>query len=376
MRQQAFKYRVYPTSEQQTAIAKAFGCCRFVYNYGLDLKVKTYEQTGENLSCFDLIKRLPALKEEFEWLREVGSQSLQMALRNLDNAFLRFFQKKGGFPKFKSRKNHNQSCQFPQGVKVDFEAKTVYLPKIGHVRLKLRKLTHRFDGKIKTVTLRQTASGKYFLSILVERDLDNPTPPHITRDDTLGIDVGIKVFATLSTGEEIQHPKTLKRSLARLKRLQRAVSRKQKGSNNRDKARRKLAKLHEHVANQRKDFLHKVSHRLTSENQAGTIAMEDLHIAGMVKNHKLAQAISDSAWGMFDDFISYKSAWRGKNHLHIGRFEASSKICSVCGWRKPDLTLKDREWVCGGCGSLRLRDRNAAENIQNFAVHPQNMIHE
>lgn len=190
MRQQAYKYRIYPTAEQQETIAKAFGCCRFVYNYGLDLKVKTYEQTGVNLSLFDLCKRLPALKQEFEWLHDAYSQSLQMTLRNLDNAFLRFFKKQGGFPKFKSRKNHNQSCQFTQHVKIDFETKTVYLPKIGHVRLKLRKLTHRLEGKIKTVTLRQTASGKYFVSMLVERAIENPTPPPITREDTLGIDVG------------------------------------------------------------------------------------------------------------------------------------------------------------------------------------------
>lgn len=376
MRLQAFTYRIYPTAAQQTAIAQQFGCCRFVYNNGLELKVKTYEQTGETLSCFDLIKRLPSLKQDHPWLRDADSQALQMALRNLDNAFLRFFQKQGGFPKFKSRKHSPQSCQFPQRVKVDFAAKMITFPKIGHVRLKLRKLTHRFDGKIKTVTLRQTPSGKYFVSVLVERPLDNPPLPPVTRDATLGIDVGIKDFAILSTGEKIAHPKTLKRSLRALKRLQRAVSRKVKGSQNRNKARRQLAKRHEHVANQRKNFLHQLSHRLTNENQVTSIATEDLHIRGMIKNHRLAQAIADSAWGMFDAFLTYKCVWRGKHHLHIGRFEPSSKTCSCCGAIYTGLTLKVRQWTCAACGVTHDRDVNAARNIRNFAVHPQNVIHQ
>ena len=376
MRQQAYKYRIYPNLEQQELISKHFGSCRFIYNWALDYKVKIYEQIGKNISCFDLINNLPQLKKDHEWLKEVDSQCLQMSLRNLDNAFLKFFKKQAGFPKFKSRKNHNQSCQFPQRVKVDFENKTIYLPKIGYIRLKLRKLTRRFEGKIKTVTLRQTVSGKYFVSILVERDIENPIPRKIKKETTVGIDVGIKVFATLSNGEEVEHPKTLKKLLHKLKFLQRRVSRKKKGSNNREKARKKLAKLHEHIANKRKDFLHKLSHRLVNDNQIETIAMEDLSIQEMLKNHQLAQSISDSGWGIFDTFIAYKCLWNGKNHVHIGRFDASSKICSICGWIKTDLTLKDREWVCGGCGTLRLRDLNASENIRNFAIHPQNLIHD
>ncbi len=370
----AFKYRIFPTDEQQEAIAKTFGCCRFVYNWGLAEKVKAYEETKTSVSCHDLIKRLTVLKQEKPWLKEVYSQALQMSLRNLDNAFTRFFKKLGGFPTFKSRKNHNQSCQFPQGVKINFKDKMVYFPKIGHVRLKMRKNTHTFDGKIKTVTLRQTPSGKYFVSLLVELDQELPKKPPITLETTIGLDMGIKAFVTLSTGETIEHPKTLKRSLKKLKRLQRQLSRKHKGGKNRDKARKRVAKLHEHVSNQRKDFLHKVSHRLTSESQAATIAMEDLHVAGMVKNHKLAQAISDSAWGMFDEFVAYKSDWRGKNHLHIHRFAASSRICSICGWYNHNLTLKDRVWTCGGCGNIRDRDVNAAENIRVWGVHPQNLV--
>lgn len=374
MIKKAFKYRIFPTDNQRTAIAKNFGCCRFVYNNGLAEKIKVYEETGQTVSCHDLIKRLPVLKQEYPWLKEACAQSLQMALRNLDNAFTRFFKKQAGFPKFKSRKQHHQSCQYPQDVKVDFENKTVSFPKIGRVRLKMRKKTHIFDGKIKTVTLRQTPSGKYFVSILVELDQELPEKPPIDLKTTVGLDMGIKTFATLSTGEKIEHPKTLKKSLKKLKRLQRQLSRKRKGGQNRAKARKRLAKLHEHVSNQRKDFLHKVSHQLTSENQAATIAMEDLHVAGLVKNHKLAQAIADSAWSMFDEFVAYKCEWRGKNHVHIGRFEPSSKVCSVCGYVNTELALKDRTWTCPDCSTVHDRDHNAAMNIKKFAVHPQNLV--
>jgi len=374
MIQKAFKYRIFPTNTQQEAIAQTFGCCRFIYNNGLAEKVRVYEESGKSVSCHDLIKRLPDLKHEFPWLKDTYSQALQMSLRNLDNAFTKFFKKTGGFPKFKSRKNNNQSCQFPQGVKVNFEDKTIYFPKIGHIRLKLSGNTRTFDGKMKTVTLRQTPSGKYFVSILVEIDQEFPKKPTITLETTVGVDVGLKTFATLSTGEKIEHPKALKKSLRKLKRLQQQVARKKKGSSNRSKARKCLAKLHEHVSNQRKDFLHKVSHQLTSENQAATIAMEDLHVAGMIKNHNLAQAIADSAWSTFDQFVHYKCEWRGKNHLHIGRFEPSSKLCSVCGYINTGLTLKDREWMCPQCNTTHDRDVNAAVNIQKFAVHPQNLV--
>lgn len=228
MIQKAFKYRIFPTNTQQEAIAQTFGCCRFIYNNGLAEKVRVYEETGRSVSCHDLIKRLPGLKQEFPWLKDTYSQALQMALRNLDNAFTKFFKKTGGFPKFKSRKNNDQSCQFPQGVKVDFETRTIYFPKIGKVRLKMRGNTHTFEGKTKTVTLRRTPSGKYFVSILVEVDQELPKKPTIALETTVGVDVGIKTFATLSTGEKIEHPKTLKKSLKKLKRLQRQVSRKKK----------------------------------------------------------------------------------------------------------------------------------------------------
>lgn len=374
MIQKSFKYRIFPTTEQQEVIFQTFNCYRFVYNNGLAEKVRVYEETGKSVSCHDLIKRLPELKQEFPWLKDVYSQTLQMALRNLDNAFTKFFKKTGGFPKFKSRKSNNQSCQFPQGVKMNFETQKIYFPKIGHVYFKMRGNTHTFNGKIKTVTLRQTPSGKYFVSILVEVNQELLKKPTITLETTVGIDVGIKTFATLSNGEKIDHPKTLKKSLKKLKRLQRQMSRKEKGSNNRDKARKRLAKLHEHISNQRKDFLHKISHKLTSTNQVETIAMEDLHVAKMVTNHYLAQAIADSAWSTFNKFVAYKCDWRGKNHIHIGRFEPSSKLCSVCGYINTELMLKDRKWICQQCKTIHDRDVNAAINIQKFAVHPQNLV--
>jgi len=363
----AFKYRLYPTAQQQTALAQHFGCVRWVYNWGLNKRKEAFEQRGESVSCNTLIKELPLLKkaEETAWLGDVYSQTLQSSLRNLDSAYKRFFKVKKGFPRFKS-KHDRQSCQFPQGVAVKWEENALEFPKIGAVKAVLHRA---FEGTVKTVTVSKTATGKYFASVLVETPDEIPARAPVEEATTIGIDVGLKDFATLSShgnhgGEKIANPKHLKKSLKRLKYLQYKHSKKAKTGKNREKARRRLAKRYEKVTNQRNDFLHKVSTRIVRENQ--TLCVEDLNIAGMMKNHTLAQAIGDVSWSKFLTMLEYKCAWSGKNFVQIGRFEPSSKICP-CGKRNDALTLADRVWQCE-CGREHDRDMLAACNIKAFGL--------
>ena len=369
MRYKAYKYRLYPTREQQELINKHIGCYRYVYNLCLEKKINAYKASKESLSSFDLIKLLPVLKKEQEtsFLKEVNSLSLQAVIRNLDNAYQRFFKEKKGFPKFKSKRNSRQSFQIVQKTYVDFDKKKVYIPKF---REGIKCRFHRFfDGKIKTSTISRTLTGKYFISILVELDEDNPKKKPIDENQAVGIDLGIKTFATLSNGKEIPNPKNLRNAMNRLKRLQRNLSRKVKGSNNREKARRVLACQYERVANRRNDFLEKVTHKLVTTYD--TICLETLSAKNMMKNHHLAQALSDIAIGRFNELIEQKAEWYGTNILRIGRFEPSSKMCS-CGYVYKDLKLSQRVWTCPNCGRKNQRDLLAANNIKSFAF---NKIH-
>jgi putative transposase len=366
---QAYKYRMYPSQEQVPLLMQHIHACRFVYNNSLEQKIRAYEQEGRKLSCFDLNNRLPVLKEEHPWLTEVNSQSLQSANKNLDNAFTRFFREKKGFPRFKSRKNPVQSFQVPQHYRVDFDREKIRFPKIGEIRTTFHRF---FTGKMKTATVSVTTTGKWFVSILVDDGAPEPAPAPFTSETTLGIDVGLTDFATFSTGEKIENPRYLKNSLQRLKVLQQRVSRKKKGSKNRKKAIQRLARCHEKVTNQRNDFLHILSFRVVSENQA--IAVESLNVAGMQKNHKLAQSISDVSWSTFFTMLEYKCKKYGKTLLKIGRFDPSSKICSKCGYLKRDLSLSEREWICPDCDTHHDRDINAAINIKKFALQEQNLV--
>ena len=365
----AYKYKLEPTTEQKVLIEKHIGSCRYIYNWALSLKVKSYEETGKSLSQFDINKRITSLKVENKWLGEVNSQSLQGMTRNLESAFTRFFREKKGFPNYKSKKNPVQSFPVPQHYSVDFENNTVKLPKIGVVKAELHR---KFEGELKTATISKSCTGKYYISILVDNGKELPAKETFSEITTIGVDVGIKDFVVLSTGEKIENPKYLKSSLKRLKVLQKRVSRKQKGSKNREKAKQRLAVLHDKITNQRNDFQNKLSFRLVSENQA--IALETLNVKGMVKNHHLAQAISDSAWSSFITKLEYKAEWFGKTILRIGQFEPSSKVCHVCGFHKSNLTLKDREWTCPECKTVLDRDINAAINIKKFALIDQNLI--
>ena len=356
------RYRIYLNKDQKVLMEKHFGSCRFVYNKLLHIKQTLYEKFKISTSEFDLNNHLKVLKDIYPWLKEVNSQSLQQASKNLNTAFTNFFKNGAKFPKKKSKKDHNFSFQIPQHYRI--ERSKILLPKFGWIKIKL----HRdiCQGEMKTATISRTPTGKYYISIITENDIEYPEKQEYSHVTMVGVDVGIKTFAALSTGEKIEHPKFLKSSLQRLKCLQKRVSRKVIGSKNRRKAVYKLAKIHELISNQRHDFQHKVSKKLISENQA--VAVETLNIKGIIKNHKLAQAISDSAWHSFVTKLTYKAEWFGKTIIKIDQFEPSSKTCNICGFQNSELTLIDREWQCPSCNILHDRDINAAINIKKFAL--------
>ncbi|WP_135610191.1 IS200/IS605 family element RNA-guided endonuclease TnpB [Methanococcoides sp. AM1] len=359
----AYKYRIYPNKNQKEIFDKHFGACRFIYNWGLNHKLVTYEKDKRSLSEFDINNMIPGLKKIHVWLNEVNSQSLQRSIGNMDSAFKKFFKEKTGFPKFKSRKNPVQSFQIPQHYTVNFDNNMIKLPKIKEpIKARLHRM---FDGKMKIATVSKTTTGKYYISILVENGQE--VPKKVDIDNVMGIDVGLNHFAILSNGEKIDNEKYLKMSIQYLQVLQQRLSRKQKGSNNWNKQKLQVAKLHEKIVNQRNDFQHKLSLRLISENQA--IAIESLNIKGMVKNHCLAQAISDVSWGSFIEKLQYKADWYGKTVIQIGQFEPSSKLCHVCGYKNIGLKLHHRKWTCSDCNTVHDRDINAAINIKNIAFN-------
>lgn len=373
----AFKYRMYPNIAQQELINKHFGCVRFIYNWGLEQKIQKYKQEKQSVSCNHLIKGIVLLKKEKEWLTEVNAQSLQMALRNLDNAYTRFFREKKGFPSFKKRRG-KQTFQCPQRVKINFQRGSISLVKIPNIKTVFHGT---FEGKVKTVTISQVPSGKYFVSILVESFEEPIEKKNITEHTTIGIDLGLKDFAILSNGEKVENPRYLRQSQKRLKALQQKHSHRSreskkngfKWSKRREQSRKRLAKQHEKVANQRNDFLHKLTHKLTHDNQVNAYCIENLGVSGMMKNRCLARSISDVAWSKFITLLECKCEWYGKHLLKIGRFDPSSKMCSKCGWIKKDLKLSDRVWKCGQCDSEHDRDINAAKNIKSFGLHKQNL---
>jgi putative transposase len=364
----AFRYRLYPDASQRTALAKHFGCARFAYNTALALKIKTWETERKNLSQFDLCKIFPVMRksEETLWLSEVCSHSLQCEMANLDAAYTRFFREKKGFPKFKSKHNDRRSYSTNTGLEVG-EAH-VRLPKIGNVNA---VISRPISGRIVKATVSQTATGKYFVSVLCEDGASLPQKSLVTEDGTVGIDLGLTHFCTLSTGEKVHNPRHHKKALARLRRAQRKLSRRIKGSNNRRKQAIRVAAIHEKVANRRRDFHHKLSTRLIRENQA--VACETLNVSGMQKTSRLARSVADAGWTSFVSMLEYKAERQGKTLLRIGRFEPSSKLCP-CGTLNHSLKLSDRNWTCRECGESHDRDILAANNIKRMALHPKQSI--
>jgi putative transposase len=362
----AYKYRLYPNNEQIVLLNKHFGCVRFIYNWSLDLKIKAYQNNKQKLSKFDLDKQLTILKKEenYLWLKEVNSQSLQASNRHLDVAFSNFFKKHNSFPKFKSKKLNKHSFEIPANVSLDIENAKVIIPKFKEgINLILSRLP---KGEIRQATISKKPSGKYFISILCETNENNKTKSEIKENTTIGLDLGIKDFIITSDGVKYGNNKYLKQSENKLSKAQRKLSRKTKGSKNREKQRIKVARIHEKIYNQRLDYLHKISSKLISENK--TICIEDLNVKGMIKNHNLAKSISDVSWTKFIELLTYKAEWYGVNILQIGRFEPSSKMCT-CGFINKELKLSDREWICCKCNKHHDRDILAANNIKRFALN-------
>lgn len=366
-----YEYRLYPTKKQQVQIAKQFGCCRFVYNKALALRKETYETSQKFLTKYDLINELSKWKKEenFLWLKEVYSQALQQAIFDMDTAYQRFFREKNGFPKFKSKKDKRPTFRIPLGCKLDLENNKIFLPKLKWVKCKIDR---PIEFKLRSVTVKQVPSGKYFVCCLFDDGQELPPKKPIREETTVGIDLGLKDFAVLSNGTKIPRMKFIKQYEKQLAKLQKRHSRKKIGSRNREKARVKVARLHEKIANCRKDYLHKVSHKIINENQVDTICLETLNVAGMMKNHKLAKAFADVSLSTFKRMLEYKADRAGKNILYIGQFEPSTKLCD-CGFKNDQLTLADREWTCPKCGKHYDRDVHAAENIKKFALSDHNL---
>ena len=366
-----YEYRIYPNKSQEVQIAKQFGCCRVVYNKTLALRKETYETTQKHLSKYELVKEITKWKEqeEFNWLSEANAQALQQAVFDMDCAYQRFFREKTGFPKFRSKKTHRYSFRYPQGCKLDNEGNKIYLPKLKWVKCKVDR---PIEFQLRSVTVKQVPSGKYFVCCLFDDGLELPPKLPITEETTVGIDLGLKDFAVLSNGTKISRMKFTKQYEKQLAKLQRVLSRKQKGSNNREKARVKVARLQEKISNCRKDYLHKVSHKIINENQVNTICLETLNVKGMMMNHRLAKSVADVGMYMFKQMLEYKADRAGKNILYIGRYEPSTKLCD-CGYKNNDLTLSDREWTCPKCGKHYDRDVHAAQNIKKFALSEHNI---
>ncbi|MFG6382949.1 MAG: IS200/IS605 family element transposase accessory protein TnpB [Lachnospiraceae bacterium] len=355
----AYKYRIYPNNEQKIQIAKTFGCCRFVYNQTLAYRKKTYENEKKSISktdCNNYCNR--ELKKEYEWLKEVDKFALTNAIYNMDWAYQKFFKDHAGYPKFKSKHDSHKSYRtnFTNGnIAADFEKGKIKLPKLKEVKAKLHR---NFSGQIKSATLSQVPSGKYYVSVLVETEHEEL--PHT--DKNIGLDLGIKDLCVTSDGEKRENPKIISKYEKKLARLQRQLSHKEKGSNNYGKQRKRLALCHEKIKNTRKDGLHKVSHEIISENQV--IVSENLQIKNMVKNHPLSKSISDVSWYELTRQLEYKAKWNGIKYIKIDTFYASSQLCSVCGYQNAEIKdLSVRRWICAKCGVGHDRDINAAKNI-------------
>lgn len=371
---ETYKFRIYPTKEQEVLLQKHFGCVRFIYNWALDFNKKLYAQTRKYknyvaINCDgDLIK----LKQEKEWLKEVNSQSLISSIGHLDWAFNRFFKGFGGFPKFKKKELTAKSFEVPQHFDIDFKNSSIQIPKFckkNKIRCKIsRKVNMNHFKKFGTATISQNSSGQYFVSFIVHRDEEPKqliSDNKISENNSLGFDFGLKHFLILSDGRIFDSPEYFKKMLDKLAWEQRKLSKKQKGSKNKEKQRIKVAKIHQKVSNQRNDFLHKLSTSLVKESQFDCFCFEDLSLEGMKK--RWGRKVSDLSYYTFQQIMLYKATKAGKVYIKIGRFEPSSQICCKCGY-KQKMTLDIRTYECPECGQVIDRDLNAAINIRNFAL--------
>lgn len=349
-----YRFRIYPTAEQEILLAKHFGCTRYIYNHFLSERKEQYQADKKSDNYYKQAATLTKLKkeEDTKWLKEVNSQTLQFALRSLDTAFLNFFRGNTQFPKFKSRK-HKNTFTIPQfGILTDNK---IHIPKFKDgIKVKLHR---EVEGKIGKMNITKTPTGKYYVSIFTEQEVEDL--PKTNKQ--VGIDLGLKDFVITSDNKKFKNNRYTKKYAKQLKKAQQHLSRKQKGSNGFEKQKLKVAKIHEKIASCRLDTLHKVSHQLVNENDL--IICEDLNVKGMIKNHKMSKHIADASWGNFVTLLQYKCDWYGKELVKVNRFYPSSKTCGGCGWINQDLKLSDREWTCNSCGVIHDRDVNASMNI-------------
>ena len=372
MYEKAYKYRAYPNKMQQEFFAKNFGCCRYVYNYYLSKSINQYKKSGKSLNYYDNTKDLKLLKQKDIFLKEVDSIALQSSLKDLDNAYKKFFMEHSGFPKFKSKKTHRYSYTTKNvNNNIEFLGKYIKLPKVGNVRIKNK---HIPQGRILNVTVSQEPSGRYYVSVCCTNVDIQPLP---TTNKKVGIDLGIKDFCTFNDGMNIHNHKYLQKNLDKLAKLQKSLSRKTRGSNNRNKARIKVARLQDHISNQRKDFLQQLSTQLVRDYDV--IAIEDLDVKSILHNKDKSltnkqnsanhRSAMDVSWSEFVRQLTYKCEWYGKTLVKIDRYFPSSQLCHCCGYQ--NLLIKDlsvRKWECPGCGTLHNRDTNAAINILNEGI--------
>jgi len=360
----AYKYRIYPNKAQAELINKTIGCCRFVYNYYLAKKIELYKTEQKSINYNACANDLKNLKNQYEWLKEVDSISLQQSLKDLDLAYQNFFRRvKNGekevvFPKFKSKKNPKQSYR-TQNVNnnISITNNKIKIPKLGYVKF---SNSRSFEGKIKNCTISKTSTGKYFVSVLVTEDIQE-LPQN---NNAIGFDLGIADYLITSNGEVVNNPKILKQYEDKIIKLQRQLAHKKKGSNRYKKQTKKIAKVHERIRNIRTDFLQKLSTQIIKDNQL--IISEDLAVKNMVKNRNLAKAISDVSWSKFCRMIEYKANWYGRTYHKIDRYFVSSQLCNVCGYKNTDTKdLNVRQWICPQCNTNHDRDVNAAVNILN-----------